>query len=256
MKKKLIPYFLVAQWIIVSCISRPDYVLDEDTMVSLLTDVHRSEGLLELQQDNKVISNDEAYKQAVMAAVLVKHHVTRAQYDSSLVWYGQNLSYLVKVYNKVQKNLIDDIDYWKNVGTERESKFDISMAGDSVELWSIENYLTMDERRFGSFRFWEIPTDSNFVKGDSLIWHLHVPYVPESHILVATLSFDYEDILEMNVSHSEVARQDTSISMSLRSDTTVMFKSIIASVALLKDSMVVDDNYAFIDSLSLIRIHR
>lgn len=256
MKKKLIPYFLVAQWIIVSCISRPDYVLDEDTMVSLLTDVHRSEGLLELQQDNKVITNDEAYKQAVMAAVLVKHHVTRAQYDSSLVWYGQNLSYLVKVYNKVQKNLIDDIDYWKNVGTERESKFDISMAGDSVELWSIENYLTMDERRFGSFRFWEIPTDSNFVKGDSLIWHLHVPYVPESHILVATLSFDYEDILEMNVSHSEVARQDTSISMSLRSDTTVMFKSIIASVALLKDSMAVDDNYAFIDSLSLIRIHR
>lgn len=256
MKKKLIPYFLVAQWIIVSCISRPDYVLDEDTMVSLLTDVHRSEGLLELQQDNKVISNDEAYKQAVMAAVLVKHHVTRAQYDSSLVWYGQNLSYLVKVYNKVQKNLIDDIDYWKNVETERESKFDISMAGDSVELWSIENYLTMDERRFGSFRFWEIPTDSNFVKGDSLIWHLHVPYVPESHILVATLSFDYEDILEMNVSHSEVARQDTSISMSLRSDTTVMFKSIIASVALLKDSMAVDDNYAFIDSLSLIRIHR
>ena len=256
MKKKLIPYFLVAQWIIVSCISRPDYVLDEDTMVSLLTDVHRSEGLLELQQDNKVITNDEAYKQAVMAAVLVKHHVTRAQYDSSLVWYGQNLSYLVKVYNKVQKNLIDDIDYWKNVGTERESKFDISMAGDSVELWSIENYLTMDERRFGSFRSWEIPTDSNFVKGDSLIWHLHVPYVPESHILVATLSFDYEDILEMNVSHSEVARQDTSISMSLRSDTTVMFKSIIASVALLKDSMAVDDNYAFIDSLSLIRIHR
>ena len=35
-----------------------------------------------------------------------------------------------------------------------------------------------------------------------------------------------------------------------------MFKSIIASVALLKDSMTVDDDYAFIDSLSLIRIHR
>lgn len=253
---KLIPYFLVALWLITSCISRPDYVLDEDAMVSLLTDVHRSEGLLELQQDNKVITNDETYKQAVMAAVLVKHNVTRAQYDSSLVWYGQNLSYLVKVYNKVQKNLIDDIDYWKNVGTERESEFGISVAGDSVELWSIDNYLTMDERRLGSFRFWEISADSNFVKGDSLVWHLHFPFVPESHILVATLSCNYEDILEMNMSRTQVARQDTSISLSLRSDTTVMFKSIIASVALLKDSMTVDDDYAFIDSLSLIRIHR
>ena len=256
MIKRLFPYFIIASIVVTSCISRPDYVLDEDAMVDLLTDVHRSEGLLELQQDNKVISNDEAYKQAVMAAVLVKHNVTRAQYDSSLVWYGQNLSYLVKVYNKVQKNLIADIDYWKSVDTERHSEFDVSLAGDSVELWNIDDYLTMDEHRLGSFRFWEIPVDSNFVKGDSLIWHIGVPHVPESHYIVATLSFAYEDLLEMDVSRTVVARSDTSMSLQLRSDTTVLFKSIIASVALLKDSLSVDDSFAFIDSLSRIRIHR
>ena len=36
--------------VVASCIDRPDIVLDEEQMIDLLVDVHRAEGLLEMQQ--------------------------------------------------------------------------------------------------------------------------------------------------------------------------------------------------------------
>lgn len=238
-----------------SCISRPDYVLDEEAMVELLTDVHRSEGLLELQQNNNL---SEDYKQSIMAAVLVKHNVSRAQYDSSLVWYGQNLKHLVKVYSKVQKNINDDIEYWSNVEDESKQVFAISEAGDSVQIWTVDNFMIFDESKLLSFRFWEIPSDSNFIAGDSIIWHLNFPQVPQSHFIVASLSLNYEkEDNSSSISNTVVVRKDTSFNITCAStDTTEIFKSIIASISLLKDSVAVKDDYAFVDSLSLIRIHR
>lgn len=256
MYNKLTPYFILILVLVSSCISRPDYVLDEDAMVSLLTDVHRSEGLLELQQENSAYSSNEEYKQAVMAAVLVKHNVTRAQYDSSLVWYGQNLNNLVKVYNKVQKNMLSDIEYWTNLDAESRTEFAVSQSGDSIELWNVDNYHVFDENKLGSFRFWEIPSDSNYVAGDSIIWHINVPHVPVSHYLVATLSFCYEDILELDYNKTVVVKNDTSFDISMRSDTTRLFKSVIASISMIKDSTNATNGYAFVDSLSLIRIHK
>lgn len=255
MKLKFAPYLLILFIVASSCISRPDYVLDEEAMVSLLTDVHRSEGLLELQQNNNL---SEDFKQSIMAAVLVKHNVSRAQYDSSLVWYGQNLKHLVKVYSKVQKNINDDIEYWTTVDDESKLEFAISEAGDSVQIWTVDNFMVLDESKLLSFRFWEIPSDSNYVAGDSIIWHLNIPQVPQSHFIVASLSLNYDkDENSSSINNTVVVRRDSSFDITCVScDTTVIFNSIIASISLLKDSVAVKDDYAFVDSLSLIRIHR
>ena len=248
--------YIVSLLILSSCISRPDYVLDEEKMVELLTDVHRSEGLFELQSSNGQGANEE-YKKSVMSAVLVKNNVTRAQYDSSLVWYGQNLKYLVKVYNKVQKNISDEIDYWENIKLEDLNEFGMSVAGDSVQLWNIDNYQLFDEEKFCSFRFWEIKSDSNYIAGDSIVWHIHVPFIPDGHFLVASLSLNYsEDESVRQISNNVVIRNDSSFVISCASDTAKIFDSMYASISLLKDSINTQDSHAFVDSLSLIRIHK
>ena len=111
----------------------------------------------------------------------------------------------------------------------------------------------MDENRLLAFRFWEIPNDSNFVKGDSLIWHVNVPHVPVSHYLVATLAIGYEKAIGIENCSTVVARTDTCFDIALRTDTTASFNSIVASVALLKDSLSVKDDVAFVDSITMIR---
>lgn len=255
--KKLIYFILFFSFAFSSCITRPDYVIEEDAMVALLTDVHRSEGLIEVQQMNNTFSGNESFKKSIMAAVLVKNGVTRAQYDSSLVWYGQNLKYLVRIYSKVQKNLSQEIDYWTNYETEFASPFGISEKGDSVQLWTIDKHTVLNEDMLLSMKFWEIPSDSNYVASDSIIWHFSVPFVPDSHYIVATLSMRFnDDNATRTISNSAVIRNDTIIDLSCVSDTTKLFDSVIASVSLMKDSLNVFDDSAIIDSLSLVRIHK
>jgi len=238
-----------------SCISRPDYVLDEVKMVDVLTDVHLSEAMMETQQMNSDFESIENYRQAIMASVLVKNGVTRAQYDSSLVWYGQNLKYLVRVYNKVQKNLTTEVDYWDKLTENSKSEFALSEAGDSVNVWSVEKYLYLAEDRMNSFRFWEIPSDSNYYAGDSIIWQFDIPQIPDSHYLVASLSlYNSED--NSFIGKSVAIQNDTSFTISCNSDTAKLFTQINASLSLVKDSLSVKDDYVFIDNISLIRIHR
>ena len=224
-------------------------------MVDVLTDVHRSEGLLELQANNGSTQNEE-YKRSVMAAVLVKHDVSRAQYDSSLVWYGQNLKYLVKVYTKVQKNINDDIEYWERIEDESKSEFSVSEAGDSVQIWTVDDYLMFNEQKLFSFRLWEIKSDSNYVAGDSIKWHIRVPHIPASHYLVATLSLNYSEEDSIEIYNTVVMRRDTSIELTCASDTSKVFESLFASLTLLKDSINVNDDCAFVDSLSMIRLRK
>lgn len=250
--------FFVTIFLLASCLSRPDYVLDEDKMVEVLCEVHRSEGLLELQQSNSFTTFNEDYKKNVMAAVLVKQGITRAQYDSSLVWYGQNLNRLVKVYSRVENALQEEIDGWEEKAAERKSAFPISQAGDTVQIWTIQNYITLDESYLSSTRFWEMPTDSNYIDGDSLVWSLHVPIIPNAHYIVASMSLNYEqheDSIRIGESNLKIIKSVGTYTLTGRTDKSKKFKSLIASVSLIKDSLNVEDETLFVDSLSLIRIH-
>lgn len=181
--------FLLSLWLCllvgVSCIDRPDYVLDEEQMVDLLVDVHKAEGLMELQAGN--LSGQETQK-AIMAAVLVEHGVSRAQYDSSLMWYARHLKELVRVYSHVDERLVAEQEMWSNMTTDRKD-FLTSEAGDSVQLWTLRNYLVLDRSRFLERRFWEMESDSNFMAGDTLRWTFDVEHLTEGQKLLASISF-------------------------------------------------------------------
>lgn len=182
----------------VSCIDRPESVLSEKEMIDLLVDVHRSEGLLDLQSGHAF--SDEEFQQAVMASVLVDHGVTRAQYDSSLMWYAKHLKLFVRVYSHVDEKLEDEAEYWNQlVADSRE--FKISEAGDSVELWSINDYLVLDRPLRTAARFWEIPKDSNYLAGDTMRWTFDVVKLAKGQKILASMSLrSDEDDFEFTTS--------------------------------------------------------
>ncbi len=170
----------------VSCIDRPAEVLSDEQMVDLLVDVHRSEGLLDLQSSSSYA--DEEYQQSVMAAVLVKHGVTRAQYDSSLMWYANHLKLFVRVYSHVEERLVAEHDLWtQRIADFRE--FAVSEAGDSVNVWTLPDYLSLDKHNQTMMCFWEIPKDSNYMAGDTLRWSFDVSMLTHEQKLFASMSF-------------------------------------------------------------------
>ena len=105
---------LVSLSVVASCIDRPDIVLDEEQMIDLLVDVHRAEGLLEMQQQQGAGfgSDLDTYQKEVIAAVLQKHGVSRSRYDSSLMWYAQHLKLLTRVYGHVDERLKEEHEMW------------------------------------------------------------------------------------------------------------------------------------------------
>lgn len=98
--ERLLCILLVCLPLLTACRGRD--ILSSRQMVSVLTDLHRMDGMIQI----KSIPRDHGEEEmAYYDAVLMQHGVTRAQFDSSLVWYTLHPQRFNKLYPRVLKNL-------------------------------------------------------------------------------------------------------------------------------------------------------
>ena len=84
-----------------ACTNRPKDVLGHNKMVSVLTDLHKLDGIL--AAEGMVAEENPLYYEYV----LEKHQINQAVFDSSLVWYARNPKRFEKVYVNVVENITD-----------------------------------------------------------------------------------------------------------------------------------------------------
>jgi hypothetical protein len=262
---------LLSLSVVTSCIDRPDIVLDEEQMIDLLVDVHRAEGLLEMQQQQGAGfgSDLDTYQKEVIAAVLQKHGVSRSRYDSSLMWYAQHLKLLTRVYGHVDERLKEEHEMWSLQVTETRD-FIGSMAGDSVDLWTLRDHLILDSRRYSDILFWEIPSDSNFVDGDTLRWQFTIRQLLPGQKVLASISLTKYEPTEEELRRQGKKKQNEPLGAPIgfdaktitqngecqliaRADSLQPFRSVILGLVLMNDSNKVAP--VFVDSISLLRTH-
>ena len=88
---------------------RPKGILHSWEMRALLYDLHRTDALL--QVSGKQYESDEV-RDLYYGAILEKHGVTQAQFDSSLVWYTAHPQLFDKIYPKVVMCLrVDEVKF-------------------------------------------------------------------------------------------------------------------------------------------------
>ena len=262
---------LVSLSVAASCIDRPDFVLEEEQMIDLLVDVHRAEGLLEMQQQQGAgFGTDlDTYQKEIIAAVLQKHGVSRSRYDSSLMWYAQHLKLLTRVYGHVDERLKEEHEMWSLQVTETRD-FVGSMAGDSVDLWTLRDHLILDSRRYSDILFWEIPSDSNFVDGDTLRWRFIVRQLLPGQKVLASISLTKYEPTEEELRRQGKKKQNEPLGAPIgfdaktimqngecqliaRADSLQPFRSVILGLVLMNDSNKAAP--VFVDSISLLRTH-
>lgn len=80
----------------------PDTVLSNEQMVKLLVAIH-----LEEANQNMLIVNQQQIQPdtLVFDAIFQKHSVTKAQYDSSMLYYSRHPELLDKIYDDVISEL-------------------------------------------------------------------------------------------------------------------------------------------------------
>lgn len=262
---------LVSLSVAASCIDRPDFVLEEEQMIDLLVDVHRAEGLLEMQQQQGAgFGTDlDTYQKEIIAAVLQKHGVSRSRYDSSLMWYAQHLKLLTRVYGHVDERLKEEHEMWSLQVTETRD-FVNSIAGDSVDLWTLRDHLILDSRRYSDILFWEIPSDSNFVDGDTLHWRFTIRQLLPGQKVLASISLTKYEPTEEELRRQGKKKQNEPLGAPIgfdaktitqngecqliaRADSLQPFRSVILGLVLMNDSNKAAP--VFVDSISLLRTH-
>ncbi len=92
--------FVGAICLLLSC--RPKGVLSSGQMEDLFVDMHRAEGIIYVRG---FMNSHDSVVSLTYDSILTAHGVTRAQLDSSLVWYTNNPMMFNKIYPHVMERL-------------------------------------------------------------------------------------------------------------------------------------------------------
>lgn len=96
--------FLGIMFFLTGCNNRPEGVMSKSEMIDFLTDLHKLDGTLSTKGIGSAQDRENIY---YYNALLKKHGVTQANFDSSLVWYSKNPKNFGKIYSQVIENLTD-----------------------------------------------------------------------------------------------------------------------------------------------------
>jgi hypothetical protein len=159
-----------------SCSKVPKHIIPEKEMRAVLYDMQIAEAIVETNYESYK-TNDE--RQTVYDAVFAKHHITQAEYDSSLVWYGENMDLYMRIYKLVLKDINE---HMASMGEIKPSPLsgDIS-AKDSVDVWIYNRSFTFGPGRTGRTFYtltFDIEPQKPYSSGSLYVFGLSVWGVP------------------------------------------------------------------------------
>ena len=191
-------------------------------------------------------------------AVLNKHGITEAEFDSSLVYYYGHADELAKIYRRVNDRMEN---YGKSLGINTNgfggTFTTYSQTGDTANIWrGATSIMLMPSAPYNRFDF-SMKADTSFHKGDSFMLTFMTSYMYQTGTKEA---FAYMDV---RYSNDSIASFSTSINGSGMSQLRVMecrnrdIKELRGFILVNKGN----DNsetlkLMFIDNIQLVRFHR
>jgi hypothetical protein len=106
-------------------------------MRAVLYDMQIAEALVEINNESYKTSDE---RQAVYDAVFAKHNIVQAEYDSSLMWYGEHMDLYMRIYRMTLKNVEESLALIGDIKPNPLSG-DVS-AIDSVDVWIYSRHHT------------------------------------------------------------------------------------------------------------------
>lgn len=168
MKSKHLFFFILlmaAMELIQSCKpSIPSGYLSKGKMEDILYDIH----LAEAMSRNDYNSADQGVMISYKEAILRKHDVTTAEFDSSMVYYMRHTKLLHDIYGDLSERLTDEA---KSLGADVSdmNQFGEVGKGDTANVWKGPRAFVLSVNKPFNYMDFSIPVDSGFHKGDRLM---------------------------------------------------------------------------------------
>lgn len=153
---------VLALLVLTACRRVPGDVIQPDEMSALLADMHIGDAVVELNRNRYP---DDSTRMLLKQSILSRHGVDNARFDSSLVWYAHNPEKYLEVYDNTIALLQERMDR-----NNAEIAGSLSVAGDSVDLWTGSRYVVADDRSATRYITFNIEADANTAQGDRYTW--------------------------------------------------------------------------------------
>jgi len=184
--------------------SVPSQYIQPGDMEDILYDYHVAQAMVR----TKGGSNTELEKRNLMDAVLKKHEVSQADFDSSLVYYYTRADRLKDIYRDVSERLSENAQQLGAAVSDLNLYSQYSATGDTANIWNqASNVLLIPRPTHNRFDF-TIKVDTSFYLGDSFMFQFMSEYLYQSgarDALVCLLTKYEGDSIIQTVNHIAVS---------------------------------------------------
>ena len=188
----------------------PSYVIPQGKMERILYDYHMAQGMADAQDDDK-----EENRYLYIQKVFEKHHITEAQFDTSMVWYSGHADHLEEMYKHLDARLARESDKAGLNIPEEDQFMHYTADGDTANIWSGRDMMFLYGNRESNLYTLTIPADSTYQHGDSFRFRCTNRFITadgqrEGYIL---LQLEYEGDTIVSATSPIVGDYDATISI-------------------------------------------
>lgn len=153
---------------------RNDEVLPSAKLEAVLYDYHIAQAIV-----NDLPASQRFKKDLYFDYVYSKHGVTKAEVDSSLVYYARHPKGLSEIYENLSVRVKADIQRLDNEDKPLPVRQPQPIVGDSANLWYDVLFVEMNASPLDNRYSLTIPTDTNFRPLDRIVWGGEVVFLDD-----------------------------------------------------------------------------
>ena len=235
--------------------SLPRDILSKGKMTDILYDYHIALAMAQVDGDN---AKSIAYKEAVLR----KHDVTSAEFDSSMVYYMRHTELLHDVYKDLGDRMNNAQVALGGSASGAGDFGNLSATGDTANIWKLSQSMVFCTfKPFNSASF-EIAVDTTFHKGDRLMLDFDAQFLYQDGMRdgVALLAVQFQnDSVAQQVVHVQSSMH---YSVQVSDDQNLGIKSV-KGYFMLSDGGFSSDmgsqttlKLMFLEHIKLIRMHQ
>lgn len=259
MKKLMI--CLVAVMALLFCVSSckpslPSGVLSKGKMTDILYDYHLALAMAHMDDNG-----DKGQSLAYREAVLKKHDVTSAEFDSSMVYYMRHTELLEDVYKDLTDRYNNEITAMGGSASAGGEFANLSATGDTANVWNLATSMVfMPVKPFNSTSF-DIKVDSTFHKGDRLMLDFDAQFIYQdgmrNGVAMLAVQFGNDSIAQCTI----MIQSTQHYSVELSDADSLGIKSVKGYFMLMNDdngtgvSSQTTLKLMFLEHIKLIRMH-
>ncbi|MBP5278411.1 MAG: DUF4296 domain-containing protein [Prevotella sp.] len=230
----------------------PRHVIQPADMEKLLYDYHVGQAMAQESSDDREY-NQELYK----LAVLKKHRVSEAEFDTSLVYYMRHTEQLHAIYKKLSERLNKEA-LALGASASEVNRYTLSNTGDTANIWTGEMVASLIPYAPYNKISFVIPADTAFRKGDRFLLGLSSRFLYQDGSRDAVMQLAVRFANDSVYARAIHMSSNTNYTVEVEDRDTLGIKELRGFILLTKDKNASETTLKLLllDNIHLVRFHK